>query len=70
MQSDRAAKWKDYTLKRLAGAYKTVLFESGVLENEVNGVRRIKKPIIDFSLEELLREKNQEVYLNILQGVR
>jgi len=69
-QSDRAAKWKDYTLKRLAGAYKTVLLESGVLENEVDGRRKIKKPIIDFALENLLKDKNQEVFLDILQGVR
>ena len=70
MQSDRAAKWKDYTLKRLAGSYKTVLLESGVLENEVDGRRKIKKPIIDFALENLIKDKNQEVFLNILQGVR
>ncbi|MDY0234733.1 MAG: DUF1819 family protein [Gudongella sp.] len=70
MQSERVAKWKDYTLKRLAGAYKTVLIESGVLENYVDGSRKIKKPIMDISLEELLKENNQGIYLNILQGVR
>lgn len=70
MQSERAAKWKDYTLKRLAGAYKTVLIESGLLENNVDGSRKIKKPILDFSLEELLKENNQGIYYNLLQGVR
>lgn len=69
LQSERVAKWKDYTLKRLGGCYKTYMMEAGVLERE-EGSKKIRKPILDIGLEEKLKDNNMEVILNALTGVR
>lgn len=69
LQSERVAKWTDYTLKRLGACYKTILMEAGVLERE-SGNRKIKKPILDKVLEDKLKENSMELTLNALMGVR
>lgn len=69
MQSDRVAKWQDYTLKRLGGIYKTILMETGILER-ATGTRKIKKPIMDDALESKLRKSGKEIIINVLMGVR
>lgn len=69
LQSERVAKWTDYTLKRLGECYKTILMEAGVLERET-GIRRILRPIIDRALEAKLKEHGLVITLHALTGVR
>lgn len=69
IQSERVAKWTDYTLKRLGDCYKTVLVEAGLLER-ATGTRKILKPIMDPSLEMKLKDCGMELTLKALTGVR
>ena len=69
IQSQKVAKWKDYTLKRLGNCYKTMLMEAGLIDRTI-GKRRILKPIIDQSLENCLKINGMEVILHALTGVR
>lgn len=69
LQSDKVAKWTDYTLKNLGSCYKTMLMEAGVVERTI-GTRKILKPIIDKSLEDCLMANGMEITLHALTGVR
>lgn len=69
LQSERVAKWEDYTLKRLGNCYKTLLMEAGVIDR-ATGTRKILKPILDKSLEDCLMANGMETTLNALTGVR
>ena len=69
LQDDRAATWKDYTLKRLGLVYRTILAEAGVIDR-TTGARKILKPIIDESLERALVDNNMKSTLKALTGVR
>ena len=69
LQSEKVAKWQDYTLKRLGSCYKTILMEAGVIDR-ATGNRKILKPILDKELEECLRNNAMELMLNALTGVR
>lgn len=69
LQSDKVAKWKDYTLKRLGSCYKTMLMEAGVTDR-AKGSWKIFKPILDKSLEDCLKANGMEVTLHALTGVR
>lgn len=68
IQSEKVAKWKDYTLKRLGSCYKTMLMEAGLIDRRT-GKRKILKPIIDRSLEDCLKINGMEVTLHALTGV-
>ena len=68
-QDDRAASWTEETCKRLAGTYKSILFEAGVLDSN-NGDRKIIKPIIDIDLSDWLNDHGMEIYYKALTGVR
>lgn len=70
LQSDRVAKWTDYTLKRLGSIYRTVLMETGILERTQGSNKKIMKPIIDKSIEYKLKECGMEMTLRVLTGVR
>lgn len=70
LQSDRVAKWTDYTLKRLGIIYRTVLMETGILERTQSSDKKIIKPIIDKSLEYKLKECGMDMTLLVLTGVR
>ena len=70
LQSDRVAKWTDYTLKRLGIIYRTVLMETGILERTQSSDKKIIKPIIDQSLEYKLKECGMEMIHRVLTGVR
>ena len=63
------AKWTDYTLKRLGTCYKTMLMESGLID-QGTGTRKILKPILDKALEECLKVNGMETTLRALTGVR
>ena len=69
LQNERVAKWTDYTLERLARSYKTNLMEAGVLERSAK-IRKIRKPILDRSLENTLKDHGMQLTLDALTGVR
>lgn len=69
LQSEKVAKWTDYTLKRLGTCYKTILMEAGLID-QGTGMRKILKPILDKALEECLKVKGMETTLRALTGVR
>ena len=68
-QNSRAATWTEGTCKRLAGTYKSILFEAGVLDSN-KGDRKILKPIIDLELSDWLSNHGMEIYIKALTGVR
>ena len=69
IQSEKVAKWQDYTLKRLGNCYKTMLMEAGLIDR-TTGTRKVLKPIIDLSLEECMKTNGMEITLHALIGVR
>ena len=69
LQSEKVAKWTDYTLKRLGTCYKTMLMEAGLID-QGTGTRKILKPILDKDLEECLKVNDMETTLRALMGVR
>ena len=69
LQSEKVAKWTDYTLKRLGTCYKTMLMEAGLID-QGTGTRKILKPILDKDLEECLKVNGMETTLRALTGVR
>ena len=69
LQSEKVAKWTDYTLKRLGTCYKTMLMESGLID-QGTGTRKILKPILDKDLEECLKVNGMETTLRALTGVK
>ena len=68
-QDERAASWTEETCKRLAGTYKSILFEAGILDSNY-GDRKIIKPIIDIDLSDWLNDHGMEMYYKALTGVR
>ena len=72
-QDEKVAGWTDATLKRLAGTYKTMLFESGMIDNE-NGrgksEKKILRPILDPVMERWLIDQRMNYYVKALTGVR
>ena len=69
LQSEKVAKWTDYTLKRLGTCYKTMLMEAGLIDRGT-GTRKILKPILDKDLEECLKVNGMETTLRALTGVK
>ena len=69
LQSEKVAKWTDYTLKRLGTCYKTLLMEAGLIDRAA-GSRNIAKPILDKALEECLKANGMEIILRALTGVK
>jgi hypothetical protein len=69
LQSEKVAKWTDYTLKRLGTCYKTILMEAG-LTDRASGNRKILKPILDMTLEQCLKDNGMELMIHALTGVR
>lgn len=69
VQDEKVAGWTDYTLKRLGGCYKTMLFEAGLIDKGKT-VRKINKPILEPAMERWLKENGMELMLQALTGVR
>lgn len=67
-QDAKVAKWTDATLSNLGAAYKTMLYEAGVIDKSKN-IRKIFKPIPAPELEAWLRENGMEIYISALTGV-
>lgn len=69
LQSEKVAKWTDYTLKRLGSCYKTMLMEAGVTDR-ASGDRELLKPILDIALEKCMRDHGMELFIHAMTGVR
>lgn len=69
LQSEKVAKWTDYTIKRLGTCYKTMLMEAGLTDRST-GNRKILKPILDLKLEQCLKDNGMKLILHALTGVR
>ena len=69
LQSEKVAKWTDYTLKNLGSCYKTILKEAGLTDRSF-GNRKILKPILDKALEECLKINGMSLMIHTLTGVR
>jgi len=69
LQSEKVAKWTDYTIKRLGTCYKTMLMEAGLTDRS-SGNRKILKPILDKALEECLKSNGMDLVIYALTGVR
>lgn len=70
MQSEKVASFQDYTLHRLGSAYKTQLYEAGMLDDSKGNVRKILRPILDIALERWLQDNGYGIMINALTGVR
>ncbi len=66
-QSEKIASWDVYTLYKLKQVYIRILFESGLIRNQKT--REIGRPLVDQSLLDHLKSKNDYVILNILLGL-
>ena len=69
LQDEKVATWTDATLKRLAGYYKTLLFEAG-LTDKGKDTRKILKPILDPVMQNWLLDNEFEYIMKALAGVR
>lgn len=69
LQSEKVAKWTDFTLKNLGKSYKAMLMEAGLTDRST-GNRKILKPIMDKSLEDCLKSNGKELMIHALTGVR
>jgi len=69
LQSEKVAKWTDYTLKRLGTCYKTMLMEAGLTDRS-SGNGKILKPILDKPLEVRLKSNGMDLVIHALTGVR
>lgn len=66
-QHEEVKNFTDQTKTRLIGAYKTYLREANILiEKEKKSY--INRPIMDFRLEEILKELNLSPYLSAMRG--
>ena len=68
-QDDKVAQWTEATVKRLAGTYKSILYEAGVIEKGKD-VRKIFKPLLDPLMERWLIDQGMDYYVRALTGVR
>lgn len=69
LQSEKVAKWTDYTLIRLGACYKTMLMEAGATDR-TSGDRELLKPILDIALEKCMRDHGMVLFIHALTGVR
>lgn len=68
-KSERAAKWQEKTLRRMAGAYRTFLSEGGLLEGAA-GKKTIRKVFVDRDIEEYLDGNGMTAIRKALEGER
>lgn len=66
-QSEVIGVWKDTTIRKVKGCYKSFLIDAGLLEKE-NGDYKIILPFVDFRLKELMEQNNLIPYLNAITG--
>ena len=68
-QSEKVAGWIDATLVRLAGCYKTMLYEAGLIDKS-KPARKILKPILDPALSRWLAQNDMAIFEKALTGVK
>jgi hypothetical protein len=66
-QSEKMASWNAYTFYKLKQVYIRILFESGLIRNQKT--RELGKPLVDQSLLDHLKSKNDDVIISILLGL-
>ena len=69
LQDEKVAAWTEPTLHRLAGTYKSMLYEAGVTD-KARDVRKIYKPLPDIALSNWLKDHGMEYQLKAIEGVR
>lgn len=67
-QSEKAAGWTDYTLKRLGTCYKTMLYEAG-LTDKGKTERKIFRPILFPEMENWMKDNGLVPVWKALKGV-
>lgn len=67
IQDEAIAGWTDVTLKRLNGAYLTLLRDSGFVTTE-KGKNKITPPLMDIALENYLKNKGQKNIIKAIGG--
>jgi len=65
-QSERIAKWVDYTYYKLKQVYIRILFEAGFIKDQDE--REIIKPLINSDIEEHLIDIGDKIYLEAMLG--
>ena len=68
-QNKKVAGWTDVTLARLGRCYKTMLYEAGIIDKGKTA-RKILRPILDPELVRWLKQKDMDVYIKALAGVK
>lgn len=68
-QDERAAKWTEQTVLRLGNAYRTMLYEAGMID-QGQTLRHIRKPILSPAVETWLKAHDLTPILKALTGVR
>ncbi len=66
-QSERIAKWQDYTLYKLKQVYKRILIEAGLAKKSKKGIEIIK-PLIEDEIIYYLHDKGEDIYLRAMLG--
>lgn len=67
-QSDIVSNWSEASIQKLKNCYIKNLVDAGLLTD--TKTRTIRPTIINYKLEELLKEKGMEIYLNAAKGER
>jgi len=67
IQSERVAKWQDYTYYKLKQVYIRILFEAGLINNQED--RKIIRPIVAKEITDHLIAIGDEIYAKALLGV-
>lgn len=68
-QDEKVAGWTEATLIRLGRCYKTMLYESGMIDKSKQ-TRKILKPILDPVMRCWLEAQDMEIFIKALTGVR
>lgn len=69
LQDEKVATWKDQTVHRLAGTYKSYLFEAG-MTSDGKMTRKLLKPLLDPLFENWLNQYDMGVVVSALTGKR
>lgn len=66
VQSDKVAGWTPYTMKKLRGAFRVILRDSGLVRK--SDVLELLPPIIPFEVSEEIRKAGDRNYLKLMLG--
>lgn len=68
-QSETVAAWKEYTFYKLKQVITRTLFEAGFIKNQ-KGDKEITIPIIDYEVEQHIKEIGDGIYLEVMLGYK